>query len=61
MCGTLLRDAGYAAEAVHGDMPMGERRAILRGFDHGDIQVLTNPMILTEGWDSQICSCVMLL
>ena len=56
-----FQDAGITAEAVHGDMPMGERRAILRDYDRGAIQVLTNPMILTEGWDCQVCGCVILL
>ena len=35
--------------------------AILAAYDRGEIPVLANPMILTEGWDCQICSCVMLL
>lgn len=37
------------AEAVHGDMPVRERRAILSAYDRGDVPVLLNPMILTEG------------
>lgn len=56
-----FRDAGIIAETVHGGLPRKERAAILAAFDRGEINILTNPMILTEGWDSQICSCVMLL
>jgi len=55
------RDAGVSAEAVYGDMPDGQRKSILRRFDEGEIQVVTNCMILTEGWDSQPISCVVLL
>lgn len=56
-----FREIDIEAEAVHGELPIRERRAILAAFDRGDIPVLANPMILTEGWDCQICSCVMLL
>ena len=56
-----FREMNVEAEAVHGDMPVKERRAILSAYDRGDIPVLANPMILTEGWDCQLCSCVVLL
>jgi superfamily II DNA or RNA helicase len=56
-----FREAGIHSETIHSDIPIKERRAILKSFDEGNIDVLTNPMILTEGWDSQICSCIMLL
>ncbi len=56
-----FREMNVEAEAVHGDMPVKERRAILAAYDRGDIPVLANPMILTEGWDAQVCSCVVLL
>jgi superfamily II DNA or RNA helicase len=53
--------AGIDAAGVHSRISMWERRETLERFDHGDLQVLVNPMILTEGWDSQVCSCVVLL
>ena len=56
-----FRELNIEAEAVHGELPIKERRAILAAYDRGEIPVLANPMILTEGWDCQICSCVMLL
>lgn len=56
-----FREMNVGAEAVYGDMPVKERRAILAAFARGDVPVLLNPMILTEGWDAQICSCVVML
>lgn len=56
-----FREMNVEAEAVHGEIPVKERRAILAAFDRGDVPVVINPMILTEGWDCQLCSCVMLL
>ena len=56
-----FRAEGIEAEAVHGSMSKKKRREILAAFDRGEIPVLCNPMILTEGWDCQICACVMLL
>lgn len=56
-----FRDAGIYAESVHSDMGLKKRRDILQAFDYGHIQVLTNPMILTEGWDCQRVSSIFLL
>lgn len=56
-----FRDAGIVADTVHGNTPKEERAAILKAFDKGEIQIVTNAMILTEGWDSQRCSCAVLL
>ncbi len=56
-----FRDAGHTSEALSSHTPKKERREILKRFDNGEIQVLNNPMILTEGYDSPICSCIMLL
>jgi len=53
--------AGVRAACVHGAMPDAERRAILARFDKGQIQVLTNVMVLTEGFDFQPVACVVLL
>lgn len=56
-----FRDAGYISESISSNTPKKERKAILKSYDHGEIQLLANPMLLTEGWDCQVCSCVMLL
>lgn len=42
-----LSSAGY----VDGDMPMRGRRDVLARFDRGDLAVLANCLVLTEGWD----------
>lgn len=54
-------EAGVVAAMVHGDMPDHERRAVLLAYDRGEIQVITNVAVLTEGWDHQPTSCVVLL
>jgi superfamily II DNA or RNA helicase len=46
-----FRDAGVPAEVVSGDMPAGERDAILGRLRDGTTKVVANCMILTEGWD----------
>ena len=56
-----FREMNVEAEAIHSEMPVKQRRAILAAYDRGEIPVLANPMILTEGWDCQLCSCVILL
>lgn len=51
-------NAGFKAAAVYGAMPLEERRRVLRDYDEGRIDVLTNCMVLTEGFDSpraQVC------
>jgi len=53
--------AGFKADMIHGEMPDGERRRVLRAFDKGELQVLVNVAVLTEGWDCQDVSCVVLL
>jgi superfamily II DNA or RNA helicase len=42
---------GISAEAVTGDMPVDERSENLSAFTSGRLQVLTNCMVLTEGYD----------
>jgi superfamily II DNA or RNA helicase len=46
-----FRHYGIAAAPVTGDMPAEERRQTLADFSSGRIQVLTNCMVLTEGYD----------
>lgn len=50
---------GVKADCVFGDTP--NRAEILTRFDKGDLQVLVNVAVLTEGWDSPPTSCVILL
>jgi len=56
-----FKSAGVEAGVVTGDMPDGERKGMLQRFDKGRVQVLVNVAVLTEGYDSQPVSCVILL
>lgn len=53
--------AGVKAAVVSGEMGKGERAKVLRDLEHGDLQVVVNVAVLTEGWDCQTVSCVILL
>lgn len=56
-----FREAGVTAAVVSGDMGDAKRRATLEAFDRGHVQVVVNVAVLTEGWDCQPVSCVVLL
>lgn len=56
-----FKKAGVESGTVTGDMADGERKAMLQRFDRGRLQVLVNVAVLTEGYDSQPTSCVVLL
>jgi superfamily II DNA or RNA helicase len=58
VCGEFARH-GVKADCVFGDT--SNRGEILERFDRGDLQVLVNVAVLTEGYDSQPVSCVILL
>lgn len=51
-------EAGVSAAAVWGAMPAEERRLTLKRFEAGEVQVLCNCMVLTEGTDLPVCSCI---
>ncbi|MGR3870951.1 DEAD/DEAH box helicase [Streptomyces graminifolii] len=53
-----LRAVGIKAAPVWGDMGRDERRATLAQYVAGDVQVLTNCMVLTEGFDAPHTSCI---
>jgi hypothetical protein len=46
-----FRAAGYAADHVSGRLCVEERRERISAFRTGELEVLTNCMILTEGFD----------
>jgi len=56
-----FRQGGITSECVHGGLADAQRQNILRRFARGEIQVLTNCMVLTEGFDHPPVSCVILL
>lgn len=53
----LLR-RGVSAAMVHGGTPLEERRDLLRRFKSGDVKVLCNCGVLTEGFDEPSVSCI---
>ena len=53
--------AGVRAGVLSGDMGKLARRMVLEDYDRGRIQVLVNVSVLTEGFDHQPTSCVILL
>lgn len=55
-----LTAAGVTARAVWGGMPKRERVAALQAYESGEVQVLTNCNVLTEGWDAPHTACVVL-
>ncbi|MDY0037971.1 MAG: DEAD/DEAH box helicase family protein [Zoogloea oleivorans] len=56
-----FKKAGVESGVVTGEMADGERKAMLARFDRGNVQVITNVAVLTEGYDSQPVGCVILL
>ncbi|MFJ8027425.1 DEAD/DEAH box helicase [Streptomyces sp. NPDC096311] len=52
--------AGLPAAAVWGDMPRDDRAATLDRYRAGDLQILTNCMVLTEGFDAPWTSCAVI-
>jgi DNA repair protein RadD len=53
-----IKTEGTRAAAVWGDMPDDERAGALSAFAGGEIEVLTNVFVLTEGWDcppAEVC------
>ena len=58
----IFRDAflsqGVTCEVVHGAMGVEARRDVLSRFARGDIQVVANCMVLTEGFDSPRVGCI---
>jgi ATP-dependent helicase IRC3 len=49
---------GVRAEVVHGNLPEAERRRILKAFTAGEITMLTNCNVLTEGFDEPDVQCI---
>ncbi|MCL1038366.1 DEAD/DEAH box helicase [Shewanella submarina] len=53
--------AGISATYVDGRMPARTRKKRLKDFEKGKYDVVTNATLLTEGYDCQPISCVILL
>jgi hypothetical protein len=55
-----LHGEGVTAAGIDGAMAMAQRRRLLADFARGDVQVMCNCMILTEGWDAPWCSAAVI-
>ena len=53
-----FRKHGIAAQAVTGQQKKEERRKIIEAYSRGELQVLTNCAVLTEGFDAPRTACV---
>lgn len=53
-----FKKIGVAAEHLDANSPQEEREEVLRRFRNGDIQVVTNCQLFTEGYDADFVSCV---
>lgn len=53
-----FRQAGIRAVAISGETPKEQRRSILWQYSQGQIEVLVNCMVLTEGTDLPRTSCI---
>lgn len=56
-----FNDAGIVAQAVDGGTDKAEREAIMRRFRDGQITVLCNCDLISEGFDVPDCGCSILL
>lgn len=52
-----LNKVGIKSAVVHGSMPDEERKLVIKRFIKGDVQVISNCMVLTEGFDVPDASC----
>jgi ATP-dependent helicase IRC3 len=55
-----FREAGVKVGMVVGETPKEERAATLASYQRGDLRVLVNCLVLTEGWDSPQTSCLIM-
>ena len=55
----ILNRKGFKAGEVNGESK--DRQEILEMFEKGEINVLCNSMLLTEGWDCPIVDCIVVL
>ena len=55
-----FRNAGVLAAHIDGSTPTDERDAILKQLANGSIDVVSNAMVLTEGWDCPDVSALIL-
>ena len=56
-----FRSAGIPAEHIDGDTPDAERAEIVERFRSGDVRILCNVDLVSEGFDVPDCECAILL
>jgi superfamily II DNA or RNA helicase len=56
----IFNHNGIPAGHIDGEMPEIEREQVLQKLDNDEIKVLSNCMVLTEGWDQPKVSCVII-
>jgi len=55
-----VNDSGTAAAWLSGETPMSERHEILSAFHTGDVRVIANCGVLTEGYDEPSVDCIVI-
>jgi superfamily II DNA or RNA helicase len=50
--------ADIKAGVIHGALPKDDRKQLLQDFHDGKLRVITNCMVLTEGWDEPGVNCI---
>lgn len=53
-------EAGHTVGHVDGTTPLDDRRRLLARFAAGDVQVITNCGVLTEGYDGPFVDCIVI-
>lgn len=53
-------DAGVRIGHIDGTTPENEREATLAKLESGELQIVSNVGVLTEGWDMPSCKCLVL-
>lgn len=55
-----MREKGIGAVAVNGESDLSEQRRVIRDFEAGQLQVIVNVDIFTEGLDIPCINCVLM-
>jgi len=56
----IFKQNGVPSGHIDGEMPEIERERQLQKLNNGEIKILSNCMVLTEGWDQPKVSCVII-
>lgn len=56
----LFKENGIRAAYLLGSMPYELRRRLLKDFEQGDLEVLANYGVLTEGYDNPAINCIVM-